>query len=273
MQPSFQPFPMVGRRRAQAWRYQAQFRRPRHFHDQPELNVVTRGVGCFVVGNTEVRVEAGQVIGFFPGCEHELISASGDLELFAIGFEPELVQAYRRERGEVLSFAGGPISVEQTELCRIRDLCLSVDESRDRLALESQLLSVASAVACTSRGLPLGLRAADAIAGDPGQTRDQLAQVLRSNRGDVSRALQRDVGTTLPALKNRVRVLEFVRGMDAGLSMTTAARLAGFGSYSQCHRVFLQLFNRSPRAFMRSSLRTELAQRFETFEARAARAG
>ncbi len=256
---------MEGRRRAQAWRYQPQFRRPRHFHDQPELNVVTRGVGRFRVGNTEVVLGAGQVIGFVPGCEHELVSASHDLELFAIGFEPDLVHAYRREEGEVLSFAGEATTVDEAELRTIRELCLSVDESRDRLALESQLLSVAATVARKPRHVSLGWRVADAIAGDPERTRDRLTQVLGSNRGDVSRALRRDVGTTLPVLKNRVRVLDFMRRADAGMSMMTAARLAGFGSYAQCHRVFLQQFGHAPREFMRSALRNELAQRFEPY--------
>ncbi len=266
MHAPLQPFPMEHRRRAQAWRYQPQFRRPRHFHDQSELNLVTRGVGRFVVGNREIALRAGQVIGFFPGCEHELVEASEDLELFAIGFEPELLQAYHRECGEVLSFGGGPNTVAQGDLSKIRELCLSVDESRDRLALESQLLSAAASVARAPRNMPLGWRAAVAIATEPERTREQLTRMLRSNRGDVSRALHRDVGTTLPALKNRVRVLDFVRRLDAGLSMTTAARLAGFGSYSQCHRAFVQLFGLSPREFMRSAIRNEFAQRFEPFE-------
>ena len=257
---------MEGRRRAQAWRYQPQFRRPRHFHDQPELNLVTRGVGRFVVGNTEVVLGAGQVIGFIPGCEHELVSASDDLELFALGFEPDLVQAYRREWGEVLSFGGEPTTIDPVELRGIRELCLSVDESRDRLALESQLLSVAASMTRKPRSMSLGWRAADAIAGDPQRTCDELTHMLRSNRGDVSRALHRDVGTTLSVLKNRVRLFDFMRRADAGLSMMAAARLAGFGSYSQCHRVFLQHFGHSPREFMRSPLRDELAQRFEPYD-------
>lgn len=226
---------------------------------------MTRGEGRFVVGNIEVVLCAGQVIGFFPGCEHELVAASDDLELFAIGFEPELVHAHRRECGDVLSFVGGPTTLDQGELRWIREVCLSADESADRLALESQLLSVAATVASKPRNLPLGWRAADAVAGAPERTREELIHLLRSNRGDVSRALHRDVGTTLPLLKNRVRALDFIRRLDAGLSMTTAARLAGFGSYSQCHRVFLQLFEHSPRDFMRSALRHELAQRFEPF--------
>lgn len=258
-----QPFPMVGRRCAQAWRYQPQFRRPRHFHDQSELNVVTRGVGQFVVGSRQITLQPGQVIGFFPGCEHELTAASEDLELFAIGFEPELLRAYQRESGQVLSFAGGPVSLEQDELSALRELCLSVEDARDRLSLESHLLSAAVRIVNKPRSALLGWCAAEAIAANPDQTRDELTRLLRSNRGDLSRAFQRDVGTPLAAAKNRVRVLDVIRRFDSGLPLMTAARLSGFGSYAQCHRAFIQSFGRSPREFMRSSLREEQAQRFE----------
>jgi AraC-like DNA-binding protein len=45
--------------------------------------------------------------------------------------------------------------------------------------------------------------------------------------------------------------------------MTRAALQAGFGSYSQCHRVFRSLFGISPREFLAS--RTEIAL-FDKFE-------
>jgi AraC-like DNA-binding protein len=260
--PSLQPFPMEGQRRAQAWRYQPQFRRPRHFHDQPELNVVTRGVGRFAVGNAEMHVHAGQVIGFVPGCEHELIAASDDFELFALGFEPDLVGAYQRECGKVLAFGGGPMDIGEKDLALIRELCISIDGVRDRLALEQTLLSVAAKV-CRRDPETLGWRALEALASDPARSRDALTRKLASNRGDVSRAFRRDVGATLPQYRNRLRILAFIRKLDAGLSMAAASRLAGFGSYSQCHRVFLQLLGHSPREFMLPSVRLELAQRFE----------
>jgi AraC-like DNA-binding protein len=258
---------MEGQRRAQAWRYQPQFRRPRHFHDQPELNVVTRGVGRFAVGNAVLDVYAGQVIGFVPGCEHELLAASSDFELFALGFEPELACAYTREHGKVLSFDGGPVNVGEKELTSIRELCMGIDGMRDRLALEQKLLSVAANI-YGAGSTTLAGRALEALAADPEQSRDVLARKLASNRGDLSRAFRREVGATLPEYRNRLRILAFLRKLDAGLSMTTAARLVGFGSYSQCHRAFLQLLGHSPRAFLQPAVRLELAHRFEPSDER-----
>jgi hypothetical protein len=43
----YQPFPMQPGHRAQAWRHQPAFLRPRHFHEEPELNLVTRGTATF----------------------------------------------------------------------------------------------------------------------------------------------------------------------------------------------------------------------------------
>jgi AraC-like DNA-binding protein/mannose-6-phosphate isomerase-like protein (cupin superfamily) len=263
MPSPFQPFPMEGRRRAQAWRYQPQYRRPRHFHDQPELNVITSGTARFAIGTTELELRAGQVIGFVPGCEHELIAASADLELFALGYEPELVHAFVRDSGVALSFAGSPLALSDAELEAIRELCLSVDERSERLAIEQRLMSVAATLCSKERPMTLGWRAVDALAANPQCTREQLTRQLASNRGDLSRALRRDVGTSLPEYKNRLRILEFVRNLDRGLSMNTAARLGGFGSYSQCHRAFVQLLGHSPRDFVNSSTRWEVAQRFE----------
>jgi AraC-like DNA-binding protein len=258
---------MEGQRRAQAWRYQPEFRRPRHFHDQPELNVITRGVGRFAVGNVEMHVHAGQVIGFVPGCEHELLAASSDFELFALGFEPDLVSAYRREHGKVLAFGGGPINIGEKDIQCIRALCMSMDGVRDRLALEQKLILVAANV-CGRGPATLASRALDALAADPERSRDVLTRKLASNRGDLSRAFRREVGATLPQYRNRLRILAFVRKLDVGLSMTAASRMAGFGSYSQCHRVFIQLLGHSPREFMQPSVRLELAQRFEPYEER-----
>src|SRR4051794_23721947 len=80
-----QSFPMVQRTRAQVWAYAALYRRPRHFHAEPELNLVVAGNATFGIGNSTVQVGAGELLSFLPGQDHALLSASADLELFAIG--------------------------------------------------------------------------------------------------------------------------------------------------------------------------------------------
>ena len=41
----YQPFPMPGAARAHIWHHVPETRRPRHFHSEPELNLVTGGFG------------------------------------------------------------------------------------------------------------------------------------------------------------------------------------------------------------------------------------
>src|SRR5688572_27193116 len=81
---------MLPGRRAQAWRHQPAFRRPRHFHEEPEINLVTRGSCKMGVGDRPLRLTAGQLVVFQPGQDHELIEASPDLELFVFALRPEL---------------------------------------------------------------------------------------------------------------------------------------------------------------------------------------
>jgi quercetin dioxygenase-like cupin family protein len=103
-----QPFPMPGRRRAQSWRYQPAFRRPRHFHEEAELNLVVKGRGVFTLGPREVSVQAGALLWFPPGLDHYLLSASEDFDLFVVGFHVELLEALRREDRARVSFVRPP---------------------------------------------------------------------------------------------------------------------------------------------------------------------
>src|SRR5688572_8217932 len=86
----YQPFPMLGSCRGQVWRYAPQYRRPRHFHDEPELNLVVAGNGKFGAGNAVLEVAARELFCWPPGCDHELLEASADFDLYVIGLTPEL---------------------------------------------------------------------------------------------------------------------------------------------------------------------------------------
>jgi AraC-like DNA-binding protein len=62
----------------------------------------------------------------------------------------------------------------------------------------------------------------------------------------------------------RSRLLRFIRSVDAGKKdFTTAAGVAGFGSYSQCHRTFQTELGCSPRDFFASGLREAMQARYD----------
>ncbi len=81
---------MLGRARAQVWAYSPHYRRPRHFHAEPELNCIAAGSARFGVGDTVVQASAGELLVFPPGQDHVMLGGSQDLVLYAVGLEPEL---------------------------------------------------------------------------------------------------------------------------------------------------------------------------------------
>ena len=94
----YQPFPMAGAARGQIWRYSPQYRRPRHFHAEPELNLVTAGTGTFGAGASVFSATAGELLWWLPGEDHELLEASPDFDLFVVGMSPRALRAGPRGR-------------------------------------------------------------------------------------------------------------------------------------------------------------------------------
>jgi len=60
---------MLGGRRAQAWRYHPTYRRPRHVHEESEINLVVAGTGVMSVGTQEVELTSGTLLWLPPGLE------------------------------------------------------------------------------------------------------------------------------------------------------------------------------------------------------------
>ena len=119
--PLYQPFPMGGVARAQIWRHAPRYRRPRHFHPEPELNLVVAGSATFAAGESELAVSAGDLLWWAPGQDHGLLACSSDLDLFVIGASPELSD---RLLGADAQFTlGGPtrLALSFADLVRFRD--------------------------------------------------------------------------------------------------------------------------------------------------------
>jgi mannose-6-phosphate isomerase-like protein (cupin superfamily) len=84
--------PPQGHARALVWKFSLEFRgrRPRHFHAEPELNLIVSGMATFGVGEAVVTASKGDLLGFPPGQDHVLLETSPDLYLYAIGIDPRL---------------------------------------------------------------------------------------------------------------------------------------------------------------------------------------
>jgi AraC-like DNA-binding protein/mannose-6-phosphate isomerase-like protein (cupin superfamily) len=241
----FQPFPMLPARRAQVWRHRPEFRRPRHFHREPELNFVVQGSATLGIGTRVQQARAGEVIVFEPGQDHVLVDASSDLELFALALTPEL---WERRRSLAAGSQAAPLSPERR--AHVVSALSAVAEIRDTIAVESLLCELfallkAQAVAPAS----IARRAAQQAVAQPGASCSVLASQLGTHASNLSRVFARELGVSLVELRSRLKLGEFVRLVDAGYSFTQAALEAEFGSYAQCHRVFRRATSVTPRAY------------------------
>jgi AraC-like DNA-binding protein/mannose-6-phosphate isomerase-like protein (cupin superfamily) len=237
----YQPFPMQPGRRAQVWQHQPSYRRPRHFHVEPELNVVVRGRATLGVGSTRRQLAAGDVTLFEAGQDHELLDASHDLELFVVALTPELHDRLPPARAELP--AGSAVECAA-------DAFLAAAELHDHSAVEAlvgdwfaRLRDLAARSSSISRRAALHARSA------PGASCSSLAARLGTHPSHLSRTVVRELGVPLVELRARVKLGDFVRLVDVGHSFTEAALLAEFGSYAQCHRVFRRATGCSPKEY------------------------
>ena len=251
----FQPFPMLPARRAQVWRHRPEFRRPRHFHREPELNLVVKGSATLGVGTRVEHAVAGDVVVFEPGQDHVLLDASEDLELFALALTPEL---WERSCAAKAGASSSTEALSKAEQARVAEALFAVADVRDQLSVETRvselfakLRSLASTPSSISR------RAALRALARPGASCSVLASQLGTHPTNLSRVVARELGVPLVELRSRLKLSEFVRLVDAGQSFTQAALQADFGSYAQCHRVFRRFTGCQPRAYF-AGARTEL---------------
>lgn len=264
----YQSFPMLGRARAQVWSYAPQYRRPRHFHAEPELNFVVAGSAVFGVGENIIEVKAGELLGFPPGQDHVMLHGAGDLVLFAVGMQDWLSSDVLGQRCRV----PGPLHLRPAadEFRKLVD-CVSAVAGRDRAEQNiAEFWERAHHARTMNARVPdsgmhiLTRRTLEAIWEDPELGRAGLARVARANPSEVSRYFHRDFGMTLVKYRTRLRLLRFIQHVDrrAG-DLTAAANEAGFGSYSQCHRSFQSEFECAPRQFFFFGLRDRMEQAFE----------
>lgn len=260
----YQPFPMQGHNRGQIWRYAPQYRRPRHFHPEPELNLVCAGSGAFGTGDRRFTVSAGDLVWWAPGVDHELLETSPDFDLFVIGATEELSQRILERSGsaQVLTRT---VHVSQGALAQLRAACELPVSELESSVLEERVVELWRAASDLGNALDvhtLTRRSIRGLASARDISRGELARVLSTHPSEVSRHFHRDTGLTLTQYRTRLRLLRFIAAADAGESLLAAANAAGFGSYSQCHRAFRAALDCSPREFFGSELRQAMSEAF-----------
>lgn len=249
-----QNFLPAGKHRAFVWKYSDPIggRRPRHFHAEPELNLVVRGSATFGIGDSVVTVAPGELIAFPSAQDHVLLDSSPDLYLYALGLdatysaqvlscEPSLplhVQLAPHELGPIIAGAADIVDRPNAD-----SLGAELWQRVHAVARRSAPRSAYGPHVLTRRTLQL-LRAA------PELSLTTLARELRAHPTEVSRHFHRDLGLTLVRYRTRLKLLDLIDRVDSGQTeLMSAASHAGFGSYSQCHRAFQAELGCSPRSF------------------------
>jgi len=265
--PLYQRFlPEAGGTSAHVWKFSLEFggRRPRHFHDEPEINLIVSGSATFGIGDLVVEARAGELLAFPAGQDHALLDTSADLYLFAIGLSPQLsAEALRTERHSM----GVPAHV-RLPAAELKPLISQAGAIVDEFGRAQQVAELWQRMAWLRQrhavrlggGLhALTRRALALLSDEPRLERDALAKALRASPCALSRYFHNDLGTTLVQYRTRLRLLRMIRAFDEGEGeLKRAASAAGFGSYSQCHRVFQAELGCSPRAFFSSDLRERM---------------
>jgi len=238
---------MLPGRAAQLWRHHPAYRRPRHFHEEPELNVVVKGTATLGVGDRTIELGPGELVMFEPGQDHVLLEASPDLELFVLALRPALAERVRGGRPSVLK---EKVTLSDSELRDLGERARALDELRDHGAVERNLCDAFASLSsrpCTSH--VSSRRAVGQLRATPEMSATELARRLHTAPAQVSREFHRDLGLTLVEFRTRLRLMRFVHLVDQGATMTAAALDAEFGSYAQCHRAFQRSLRCSPRDY------------------------
>jgi AraC-like DNA-binding protein len=86
---------------------------------------------------------------------------------------------------------------------------------------------------------------------DPSVTGEQLARQLSISPGHLGRSFKAEMGLSLVDYRNQRLLDRFLFAIERGDGNLLAAALeAGFGSYTQFHRVYKKAFGASPRAHL-----------------------
>ncbi|HEX6271884.1 MAG TPA: helix-turn-helix transcriptional regulator [Polyangiaceae bacterium] len=241
---------MLAGRRAQVWRHEPAFRRPRHFHREPEINLLVRGRCVLGIGDRSVSLSRGQSLFFEPGQDHELLEASDDLELFVLALSPELAERAFGARPSCSIPEGDPprmVSSMHAELAGLAHVS-DVATAERRLA-ELFVRAVDGAPKAHVRSH----RALASLRVERDVSEATLARRLGVDPSELSRRFRADLGVTLVEYRARLRLMRFVELVDRGISMTRAALDADFGSYAQCHRVFRRVFGCAPTDYFQGA--------------------
>lgn len=237
-----------------------------HRHKELELNLLIRGSAECVLDDRKYVFRMGAIAWLFGAQSHLMINQSKDYESWVAVFRPRLVSRLcikentRILRG--LSPTGHHCKILPLESFQHLDrICQIVNASRSdpirhnaglgHLLLESW--HVYQQCDRVPAGTTLHLAVERLIQLMKGDGVDlnfaALARAAGLSPSRLGRLFKAQTGLTVVEHRNRLRIQRFIELYGAGerVTMLAAALQAGFGSYTQFHRVFSRAFGYNPR--------------------------
>lgn len=237
-----------------------------HVHHFLEMHLVVRGSGAIVMGDQRVQLPSGTLFWMPPGVEHWTCETSKGFRRYNLSMRAAAVRRVlpREHTALLLGKARGArlsAQLRTAELEKLSQVLADVVALSDtNAALLNAGLAYALAHAFTA------FQSATAST-EPTTLHPAVAQALALMRSDglhlgrselaartglsvshLSRLFVQELGQELRDVRNRKRVERAIELMRGGhiQSLTEAALDAGFGSYSQFHRIYTRLMGQSP---------------------------
>ena len=203
----YQPFPIPGSARGHVWHHVPATRRPRHFHAEPELNLIAAGHAVFGVGEAIISVSTGDLLWWPPGQDHVLVDASPDLDLYVIGVTPAFSEQVLVSRPSGAAGGGATqLRLDGDTLKGLQTVCAAQMSGGDTAAVERHVGDLWREAHRLRAGIsdhhPLTVRALSSLLGRPDLTRGELARLIHGNASEVSRYFHRDLGPDVGRLPN-----------------------------------------------------------------------
>ena len=257
------------------WPFDRHYIRPPHFHGQVEFLLVRSGTATVHLGTRAERLRAGQLCWILPCLPHVMSDFSADFDMWVVELEAPIVAASwevvtghadddrRAPRAQVFGWvaamgerlAGRPVvDVGKEEARRLGEFAAGVWSApstkgvRDTLRALCELALRATLASVKQRhGATLTDLASSMLLASPLMDRRDLAADLGVSEGFVSRSFGRELGVSFVEHRARSRLAHFLALVpDDSRNFLDAALAAGFGSYSQFHRVFTRVAGASP---------------------------
>jgi AraC-like DNA-binding protein len=239
---------------------------PRHRHDCLEFNLGLQGTGVNDIGLRRYPIGPGVLTWLFPGQDHQLVEQSRDFSMWVVSFTPRMVERWCLRDAALLAEQDPPGHHSR----RLAD-----DDARDLAGILRTLRDLPGDSATLNAGLGFLLRAAWAmyrrapelpgtstlhpavaeaarlISSQPGLAGEELAARTGLSRSRLSRLFHQQLGETIQARRERVRIEAFIgrhrqERSPRRRSLLSDALAAGFGSYAQFHRAFRRIMGTSP---------------------------